>query len=871
MPFDFMNKHCPVVLIILYLVALKYPMGMILGEAPLPFREEDEANDLLSWKKDAAESALRIGLSSVAASLYDQLLSFETTKENQNREELLLGLVTAQLANGHFDNAAKVMQQLSKSNSPRVCIRRSILAFQQNNSTKVAESLEGVEIEDLPPEERGWFHLLKGIGALLGKERELAQNHFETALQIAVSETQKTEFLLLRHRAEISSGKPDEVLAVKLKQQWEKFKGQAAGYDFALEYASVLQSLNRTREAIAVIDAQLKVIPAQNGDKKAHLLLALGLLDQDPNSNLGRDALSSLVEKTETPALAKVGLRILASRFDPLKDDGTYVAFIDRLLSSTKPHLLRENLLLLRANAALAYGADKDADEYCARLMQEYPASPWKLDALKTMATIAWRTQPPRYRKAADYLSQIRSAEEEAGLDYNKTALLMADCHFLANDFENASSAYQNLLKQSFSPDVRAKALFQFVQSQIGLGNLDQAAATLDDKQFDFKKLSSWWQAEWNLIAALKERDGAATAHARVDDTLKTITDNVPEAVKIRLMWLQAQLSLDLNENLNSTPDLTDKIMSMLENSSKLDKAEIAMLRAQTMLTKGQGLLRLQRADESFVVFEKLRSSYPNSEQAVLSYLLEANHHSAQNHLAEAQRKLVTLAERFPKSEYAPRALYEASINAERRGLPESLLEAFGLLKKMTNSFPDSDLLFYARLRQGNLLRNLNDFGAALEIYDEILKNEIFGQHEQRPLAALAKADCLYAMAKSDSAKFGDVALRYSDLYTLGSLPVDLRIEAGYKRALCFRKALKIDEAQAACWEVIQLFVQSDDFFNALGGKGRYWASKTILELGDMLEQQGSSNQAIKVYDLILKRNLPGKALANSRAGTKKE
>ena len=871
MPSDFMNKRSTVVLTVFYLAAMFFPIVLLRGEPPLPFPEEDDQNDLYAWKRGAADSALRIGLSSVAASLYEQLLSSPTTKGNDDREELLIGLVTAQLADGRFADAGEIMTKLETNNSPRVRIRRSILAFQRNDSVKVLRSLEGIVIEDLPPEERGWFHLLKGIGALAGKERELAQIHFDKAMGIAVSETQRTEFLLLRHRAEISTGKPDEVLAVKLKQQWEKFKGKSAGYDFALEYASVLQSLNRTEEAIAVIDSQLKSIPSQNAEKKAHLLLALGLLDQNPNSNLGRDALSSLVEKAEEPALAKVGLRILASRFDPKKDDGTYMAFVDRLLSSTKPHPLRENLLLLRAHAALAAGADNEVDEYCSRLMQEYPASPWRLDALKALATIAWRTRPPRYRKAADYLNQIQAAEEEAGLDFNKTALLMADCHFLAHDYENASTAYQNLLKQKFGLEIQAKALFQFVQSQIELGNLDQAAATLDDKEVDSRKLSSWWRAEWNLIAALKERDGAGTAFARVQNTLKTVDGKAPEAIGIRLTWLQAQLSLDLDEHLKSTPELAEKVMSMLENSSTLEKDQFDMLRAQAILTKGQGLLRLTRADESFVVFERLRSLYPDSEQAALSYLLEANHHSAQNHLAEAQRKLVTLAERFPNSEYAPRALYEASINAERRGLPESLQEAFGLLKKMTKSFPKSDLLFYARLRQGHLLRNLNDFGAALEIYDEILKNEIFGQHEERSLAALAKADCLYAMAKSDSATFGDVALRYSDLYTLGSLPVDLRIEAGYKRALCFRKAIKTDEAQAACWEVIQLFVQSDDFFNELGGKGRYWASKTILELGDMLEQQGSSKQAVKVYDLILKHDLPGKALATSRAGSEKD
>ncbi|MBO94830.1 MAG: hypothetical protein CMI32_08040 [Opitutales bacterium] len=768
------------------------------------------------------------------------------------------------MSEGRFPEAEAILAKLKENDSPRICLRRSLLAYHHKDASGISFALKGISEKDLPTEERGWFHLMSGIGALGAKNRDSAQSHFDNAIKLAVGDAQQIEFLVLRYQAEITTGTPDEVLAVKLKQQWERFKDKSAGYDFAIEYANVLQALNRPNDAISVVESQLKVISGKQSDKRAHLLLTLGLLDQDPNSARGRDALEKLVERAEEPVLAKVGLRILASRFDPRKDNGSYVAFIDRLLGTVTPHPLRENLLLLRAHAALGFGEDDKVEEWSLRLMQEFPASPWKLDALRVLATTAWRTNPPKYRTVANYLNQIRATEEAVGQDFSETSLLMADCHFLAKDYENASSVYQNLLGQEFKLEIRSKALFQYVQSLIELGNLKQAAATLDNGDFGSKQLSSWWRAEWNLVAALKEREGADKAFARIRNTLEKSNGKMPEAATIRLTWLQAQLSLDLQE-VETAPELTDKVMVMLEKNSSLDKDQFDMIQSQTLLTKGQALLRLKRAEESFGVFKILRTRYPESEQAALSYLLEANHHSAINHLAEAQRNLVILAERFPNSEYAPRALYEASINAERRGLPESLQEAVRLLEDMATRFPKSKLLFYARLKQGHLLRNLNDYEAALDVYEEILRNEIFAHNPDLPLASLSRADCLFAIARTEAAKLTEVAKGYSDLFTLNSLPIDLRVEAGFKRTLCLRKADKVLLAQAACWEVIHFFVESDDSLSKLGGKGRYWAARTIFELGEILDREGSSKQALEVYELIRRHGLPGGALATAR------
>ena len=82
-------------LITLHFVALFLSGIRSRAEEPLPFPDEGESRSTLEWKRAAADSALRIGLSSIAVSLYEQLLN-KVGEDDEDRDELALGLATAQ-------------------------------------------------------------------------------------------------------------------------------------------------------------------------------------------------------------------------------------------------------------------------------------------------------------------------------------------------------------------------------------------------------------------------------------------------------------------------------------------------------------------------------------------------------------------------------------------------------------------------------------------------------------------------------------------------------------------------------------------------------------------------------------------------------
>jgi hypothetical protein len=52
---------------------------------------------------------------------------------------------------------------------------------------------------------------------------------------------------------------------------------------------------------------------------------------------------------------------------------------------------------------------------------------------------------------------------------------------------------------------------------------------------------------------------------------------------------------------------------------------------------------------------------------------------------------------------------------------------------------------------------------------------------------------------------------------------------------------------------------------SALDTTGRYWAARTLLELGERLNASGEFEEAKTIYRKLIAYNLPGRGLAQAR------
>ncbi len=265
-------------------------------------------------------------------------------------------------------------------------------------------------------------------------------------------------------------------------------------------------------------------------------------------------------------------------------------------------------------------------------------------------------------------------------------------------------------------------------------------------------------------------------------------------------------------------------------------------------------------------ILKKLRVDFPRSDAAVYSFFDEAEHYAQQDNAVKAQQLLTNVADEFPdNTTYAPLALFRAALQAERRGQESNLIEDNKLIVDLVNKYPQSELVFAARMKQGDLLRKLNQFPQAQQVYELLLNN-----YPQRPdiaLAQLALAETHNAQSASEPAHAESALVLFEHVRDRVDAPLDARVEAGYNLGRLYVRRGEMAKADAVWWrDVVGEFLLNRDHAAHLGATGRYWMARTLLELGTLYEQQEKLEQAKKAWGLIISAKLGyGEALAKAR------
>ena len=211
----------------------------------------------------------------------------------------------------------------------------------------------------------------------------------------------------------------------------------------------------------------------------------------------------------------------------------------------------------------------------------------------------------------------------------------------------------------------------------------------------------------------------------------------------------------------------------------------------------------------------------------------------------------------------AAQALFEVALIGEQRGA-DYYPDSVRTLDALASSYPEDPLAFAAKLKQGDLLRLMNDFAAAQIVYENLINR--YPDHPQQHVAVLSRADCLLALAKGNETKLGNVSLVLERLMDLPGLPVDFQAEAAYKWAFVLQRRGLPDKAIEVFTLLSSRLLLDPENAVRLGNGGRYWVSRAMLDLGRLLEESGEAEEARRVYRKVLAYNLPGQNLAQSRA-----
>lgn len=842
------------------LLLTAWSRAQIASPSPLTSERANAATTPGGWivAEGRANSALQAGFPATAVLLYRDVLG-DPALPAEARPRVTLALVTALLDTGDVAAAESELKGYTGPSDSAYRLRAGLLAAHARRLPQARTELGEVNVDHLAAVDRGWWFFLQAQIADLENDVTRANGLYDQAVQAAVSDQQRARFSLGQAQAQLRmANPPSEQELSAWRGNMERFAGQRLGYDSARYYAAGLYRLNRGNEALAILERQLPAIPASERNVADQFRLMIGLIAGE-STPVARRAFRELVRSGVKPETQRTALYLLArgSRMPAEREE--LRRMLSELIGAPTLHPIIEDLRLVRAQAALADKQYNAAEEDARLLLEFFPGSPLKPAALGVRLSVAWDLR--LYRSAADLASQLR-ALVAPGRERSELGVLVAEAYFRAGDFKNAADAYDAALREAPQVVPTGTLIFQRVLSDIRADRIEAAAALLDQMAgsatFD---VESRWQAEWNLIREMQARGQSGPAQARVEKLLAGGTANVPGELRIRLLWLRAKLSFD-----NGAPQAAVAQVDELRTALGAVQMEPALrneVASTAQLLKAQALLDLGRDADGAALLDQLRSEFRDSKAALYSYIVQASRQARRGDLAGAQKTLVDMAYANPRSEFAAFALYEAALYAEQQGLDRNLREAHALMERLVREYPRDELVFYARLKQGDLLRKLNDFGSARLVYEDLINNR--GQHPDVLLAQLALADSLFAQGANNLTNYESAAALYERLRDLPAAPTDLRVEAGYKWGFALSRRGRAPEAQMVLWGVVDAFLIDAAQAAKLGATGRYWISRTLLELGQLLEDSGKLDEAQRAYQLILDHQLGGVAQAAAK------
>ena len=568
-----------------------------------------------------------------------------------------------------------------------------------------------------------------------------------------------------------------------------------------------------------------------------------------------------------------LALQLLA-RVDSKVALGELSDFLKEMIARSDPHPLLGQFYYLRSQISMSDASSnlseeearkllEQFEEDASRLLEQFPGLDQIGDVYQLYAYAALQRSPPQYRAAADYLLQLRN-RTEASERLEVLNRLIGDCYYMKGDYADAVDFYRAAVAQAGAGTMLGDLYLRLVTAELRSGEIEAAIQSVDQADFSGGlDVVARWQIEWNVAQALQANDDAERALRRVRLLLESSADGLPATLDLRLRWLEARLSMQAGDS-EGAVERVDRLLARIDSYpvGLLNPDEKRLLISESLLLRAQMLLLVDDVELGQKVLEQLRERYPKSDAAERSYLTQAGDYARRADFEKAQETLLYLAAEYKRSEFAPQALFESAVIGEQRG-PEFYLESVRALNQLAKEYPEDALAFQARLKQGDLLRLMNEFSDARIVYENLITS--YPEHPQHYVVELSRADCMLALARQDDGRLSDVELVLKKLIDVPNLPADFQAEVAYKLSFVMRKRDADEGARKVLTDLVDILLDTEKAVR-LDEAGRYWLSRGLLDLGELLEDASEPAEARRVYRMVLAYNLPGQSVAQSRA-----
>jgi len=839
-------------------LALAFFLGLFCGSIFADSTELLPANDVKDFSIKnlrllAAKNALQSDIPLIAQSIAEKILL-----DNPTSREANLILLDSFLAQGKFDSAKKLISFFDGDSSAEIYLRRAIIALSENNDELAKFFLSKSVVSELSDTDKFWYYI--ALTSTKKQERNFVQakENLSMALKIAPSEAMRTTAKIYALELDLSNASSQaeiRKIADELSSKTRLYMNTKIGFSIAKQYALALAALDEKENAIEVISEQLQLPLLPEASRDDFILTQASLLPE--NSEKRKSILLDLISKSSSIDAIELAIYLYKDSND---SPVLFAKALSDMLEKSTPHL-QDRILLEIAALYLSMDEYAKAQSYIDKLLTEFPASKYATNALRILAWIAFsesEDKAPDYRLAASYINKIIAlTTDENKVYYLKN--IVSDCYFLNKDYEISALSYDNLYNDTAYPkNLQGDVLNKLVDSLINISKIDKAVETLNSAYTKDIDAIDLWNAEWLLITYYRKSGELEKALERTNYVLKNqIKDKTLQA---RMMWLKARLNEELN-NFEKAISLCDEILENIKNANEDSDAHL-LLASDTLLLKARALPKIgteESSKKSYETFRTLRQLYPNTLAANASYLYEARNLAMQSDLEGAAFLCKEFAENNPYSQYAPIALFEASQYLREIALDNTYKDAIKILNTLHTNYPNDPKVFYARIAQAEILRLINAFAEAKNIYQDIINK--FPNHPEINLAQMGLGDTLLAQQGKEI----EASLIYERLSSLPNIPLSARAEAIFKLGFALERASKHREAYEAWWVLAGSILESEEYLE--NPKAKYWLGRSLLSMARTIESSEDKSSARAVYELIIQKNLPGKNEALIKLG----
>jgi len=177
----------------------------------------------------------------------------------------------------------------------------------------------------------------------------------------------------------------------------------------------------------------------------------------------------------------------------------------------------------------------------------------------------------------------------------------------------------------------------------------------------------------------------------------------------------------------------------------------------------------------------------------------------------------------------------------------------------LIKNYPTSLKRPEARYFQGVALCELGQFGAAILIFNEIIKQ--YPDHDLMESAAFKKADCQFILGSDESKRYEEAINSYQLILDQPERSAATRLQAKYKIGRCLEKLGKTNEAFAQYMQVVYSDLQNQDRTPSCN----LWFTRAAFNAAGIMETQQHWRKAANIYERVVEADIPASRDAQER------